>query len=170
MKPADFLGTSPCRRTAGISWSAGEIAIDDVPVADWSPQGVVHFINSLDPDLAPGRLMELDAALGLSGTRNAEIGRTWFIQVARRQLYPAYGQLEQHLQRYGRTRLVRPVYKAMADNGDDLQLAQQIFAKARYAYHPLTVASIEAVLVPSAEFTGDKGFDGTGCKPDLAIT
>ncbi len=133
------------------AWSAGEIAIDDVPVADWSPQGVVHFINSLDPDLAPGRLMELDAALGLSGTRNAEIGRTWFIQVARRQLYPAYGQLEQHLQRYGRTRLVRPVYKAMADNGDDLQLAQQFFAKARYAYHPLTVASIEAVFRRAAE-------------------
>lgn len=124
-------------------WSKGEIDIADVPTLDWSPQGMVHFINSLDSDLAAEKLAELDAVLGLSDTRNAEIGRTWFIQVARRQYRPAYGKLEQHLQRFGRTRLVRPVYIALAQNGSDLELAKEMFSRARGLYHPLTNASID---------------------------
>ena len=133
------------------AWSSGEIAIAAVPAADWSPQAVVHFINSLDPELALGKLVELDAALGLSDTRNAEIGRTWFIQVAKRRLYPAYAPMEHYLYRYGRTRLVRPVYKALAENGDDLHLARRIFAEARSRYHPLTVSSIESAFRQAAE-------------------
>ncbi len=105
-----------------------------------------HFINSLDSDLSTERLNELDAALGLSDTSNAEIGRTWFIQVAQRQHRPAYEKLEQHLQRYGRTRLIAPVYVALARNGSDLELAKNLFAEARWAYHPLTNMSIEAAL------------------------
>ena len=107
--------------------------------------------NSLDADLTPGKLNELDTALGLSDTSNAEIGRTWFIQVAERRYRPAYEQLAQHLRRYGRTRLVKPVYKALAENGSDLRAAQQMFADARDIYHPLTVASIESVFRRAAE-------------------
>ena len=153
--PADALiptsGTLHNAAAMAHAWSAGEIAIEDVPVADWSPQAVVHFINSLDPELASGKLVELDAALGLSGTRNAEIGRTWFIQVAKRRLYSAYAQMEEYLYRYGRTRLVEPVYKALAENGADMQLAQRIFAEARSDYHPLTVSRIESAFRQAAK-------------------
>lgn len=138
------------------AWSAGEVDLEDVPVADWSPQGIVHFINSLDADLTTERLGELDATLGLSTSRNAEISRTWFIQVAERQYRPAYEQLEQHLRRYGRTRLVRPIYKALAENGSDLELSQQMFARARGTYHPLTVASIEAVFERALETASEQ--------------
>ena len=124
-------------------WSQGEIDIADIPTADWSPQGMVHFINSLDTDLSAEKLGKLDAALGLSDTHNAEIGRTWFIQVAKRQYRPAYEKLEQHVQRFGRTRLVRPVYIALAKNGSDLEFAKELFSRAREIYHPLTNASIE---------------------------
>ena len=133
------------------SWSKGEIDISAVPTADWSPQAMVHFINSLDRDLATEKLAQLDAALGLSDTRNAEIGRTWFIQVAQRQHRPAYGKLEEHLNRFGRTRLVKPVYAALAGNGADLELAQELFDGARRIYHPITIASIELVLQRAAE-------------------
>ena len=145
---SDSLDEAAAMATA---WSSGEVDIEGIPFADWSPQATVHFINSLDGDLAHNKLSELDATLGLSGTRNAEIGRTWFIQVAERRYRPAYEQLEQHLRRYGRTRLVKPVYKALAENGSDLQLAQQMFAGARDTYHPLTVASIESVFRRAAE-------------------
>jgi len=127
-------------------WSKGEIDITDIPAADWSPQAIVHFINSLDADLSTEKLSELDAAFGLSDTSNAEIGRTWFIQVARRQHRPAYKELAQHLQRFGRTRLVRPVYVALAQNGSDLELAKELFDQARGNYHPLTNASIETAF------------------------
>jgi len=137
-----------------VTWSSGEIDITDIPVSDWSPQAMMHFINSLDADLSTEKLGELDVALGFSDTRNAEIGRTWFIQVAQRQYRPAYEKLEQHLRRYGRTRLVRPVYKALAENGSDLELAREMFARARSMYHPLTIASIELVFKRAEENDG----------------
>jgi aminopeptidase N len=127
-------------------WSSGEIDIVDVLSPDWSPQAVRHFINSLDSDLSTERLIELDTALGLSATSNAEIGRTWFIQVAQRRHRPAYEKLEQYLRRYGRTRLVKPVYVALAQNGSDLELAKEIFAEVRGIYHPITNISIDTAF------------------------
>jgi len=134
-----------------IAWAQGEIRLDEIPLSDWSPQAVVHFINNLPASLSDERLGALDGAYGFSDTRNAEIGRTWFIQVAQRQYRPAYEKLQQHLNRYGRTRLVAPVYRALAENGADLTLARELFADARASYHPITIAKIETILVPAAE-------------------
>ena len=84
--------------------------------------------------------------MGLSATKNAEIARTWFIQVAQRRYEPAYAALEVHLNRFGRTRLVKPIYAALADNGEDRDLAKEMFERARGLYHPITIASIESFL------------------------
>lgn len=129
-----------------MSWAKREIDLTEVPIDEWSPQATVHFINSLPADLSNDRLQELDKGLGLSETRNAEIGRTWFIQVAKRRHSAAYGALEQYLNRYGRGRLVRPIYQALAENGSDLTRAREMFARARASYHPLVDASVARVL------------------------
>ncbi len=129
-----------------VLWSGGEIDIADIPADDWSPQAMRHFINSLDNDLSTEKLNELDATLGLSDTSNAEIGRTWFIQVAQRQHSPAYARLGQFLRRYGRTRLIAPIYTALAQNGSDLELAKELFAGARGIYHPITNIAIETAF------------------------
>ncbi len=134
-----------------VAWVQGEIKLEDIPLAGWIPQGAVHFINSLPASLSDAQLAELDNAFGFSNTRNAEIGRTWFIQVAQRQYRNAYDKLEQHLNRYGRTRLVAPVYRALAENGADLGIAEEMFARARDKYHPITIARIESVLSPDDE-------------------
>lgn len=128
------------------AWTIGEAELEDVPVDEWSPQAMIHFINSLPADLEHERLKALDDELGLSDTRNAEIARSWFIQVAKRRYEPAYGELEAHLNRYGRARLITPIYGALAANGHDAELAKVMFAKARHAYHPLTVGYIERTL------------------------
>ncbi len=119
------------------AWSASRIELAEIPVDQWSPQAKIHFINSLPEDLSHDKLAELDAGWKLSETRNGEIGRTWFIQVATRRYTGAYEQLEAHLKRYGRGRLIAPVYGALATNGEDLELAQAMFERARDAYHPL---------------------------------
>jgi len=134
-----------------IAWVQGEIQLEDIPLAEWTPQGAVHFINNLPASLTHEQLSELDNAFGFSDTRNAEIGRTWFIQVAQRQHREAYDKLEQHLNRYGRTRLVAPVYRALAENGADLEIAREMFANARGSYHPITIARITSVLSPEDE-------------------
>ncbi len=129
-----------------VAWSQGELGLNELSVDNWSPQAMVHFINSLPADLPDDKLSHLDDALGLSDARNAEIGRAWFIQAAERQHRAAYDKLEQHLNRYGRTRLVAPVYRALADNGSDIELAREMFARARGRYHPLTIVSISSAL------------------------
>jgi leukotriene-A4 hydrolase len=96
-------------------------------------------------------LMSLDTGLGLSDTQNAEIARTWFIQVATRRFEPAYGQMEAHLNRHGRARLITPIYGALASNGHDVELANSLFEQARSAYHPLTSTYIERTLKTAAE-------------------
>ena len=136
---------------AAVEWSQGDVNIEDIPTSEWSPQAMIHFINGLDANLGTERLIELDNALGLSETRNAEIGRTWFIQVAQRQHRPAYDELTSYLHRFGRTRLVRPIYFALATNGVDLELAKSLFADARANYHPITNTSIEARFKLAAE-------------------
>jgi aminopeptidase N len=132
------------------SWAEGETELDSIPVGDWSPHARIHFINSLPMDLATSKLAELDAAWGLSETSNAEIGRTWFIQVAARRYVDAYPPLEAHLNRYGRGRLIAPVYAALASNGEDLELAREMFERARDAYHPITQGWIAGGLERAA--------------------
>jgi len=128
------------------SWSDGETALVEISVADWSPQATIHFINSLSAELSHEKLAELDAGWNLSDTQNAEIGRAWFIQVATRRHLGAYEPLEAHLNRYGRGRLIAPVYRALAENGEDLELAREMFERARDAYHPITVGWIASGL------------------------
>jgi aminopeptidase N len=129
-----------------IAWSEGQIDLADIPVDQWSPQATIHFINSLPADLENARLAELDTAWTLSATKNAEIGRTWFIQVAKRRYTDAYQQLEAHLQRHGRGRLITPVYYALAQNGVDRDLALEIFERTRDKYHPIAAAWIASGL------------------------
>jgi hypothetical protein len=128
------------------SWSHGELVVEDLPRWNWSPQATVYFINALAPDLSEAQLSELDSGLGLSESTNAEIARTWFIQVAAQQHRPAYPQMEAYLSRYGRTRLVEPVYKGLVSNGTDGDLARALFDRARQGYHPLTRAAIEPLF------------------------
>ena len=92
------------------------------------------------------RGLEIDAALGLSSTSNAEIGRTWFIQVAKRRHEPAYEGMAEHLRKFGRVRLIRPIYVALAENGSDRELAKELFDAARGAYHPIANAYIGPVF------------------------
>ncbi len=133
------------------AWAAGDVALDEIQTGSWSPQATIHFINSLPGDLPLAKLGELDASWQLSETRNAEIGRTWFIQVASRRYTDAYDELEAHVNRYGRGRLIAPVYHALANNGEDRDLALRMFARARDAYHPIAVAWIESTLELDAE-------------------
>jgi hypothetical protein len=54
--------------------------------------------------------------------------------------------MEAHLNRYGRGRLITPVYAALANNGSDRQLAEDIFARAKANYHPLAIVWITGLM------------------------
>ncbi len=129
-----------------IAWSAGEQTVNEIPVEDWSPHAMVAFIKALPAGLSEEQLGALDQELGLSTARNSEIARIWFIQAATWQYRPAYDEMQSYLNRYGRTRLIKPVYKALFENGDDSALAHKLFEGARAGYHPMTIAAISRIL------------------------
>ena len=145
---AAIPGSSSLEEAAAMAaaWSQGERAVNDLPEDEWSPQAMVAFINALPAELQEVQLRELDESLGLSTSGNAEIARVWFIQAATRKYEPAYEEMHSYLNRYGRTRLVKPVYQALVDNGKDGALARELFEEARVNYHPLTVAAIMPLL------------------------
>ena len=149
--PIPYSGTLEQAAHLAITWAAGEVPVSNIPFVNWSPQATVHFINSMPIDLTESQLRELDDSFGLSQTRNAEIGRAWFIQVAARGHAPAYMAMEAHLKRHGRTRLIKPVYEALVENGKDAELASTVFEQARVHYHPLTVAAIEVLFTPGTD-------------------
>lgn len=148
---APTSGNLEAAAAAARAWAGGEFPVDKLSTEDWSPQATVYFIRALPDPLASDRLAELDRALGLSTSRNAEIARAWFIEVAERRHRPAYAALPDYLARYGRTRLVEPVYAALMANGEDAALAVELFERARGAYHPLTVAAVQKHFVGRAD-------------------
>ncbi len=145
---ADIPESQSLRRAAAAAkqWADGEISLQSIPQAQWSPHATVNFINSLPDNLGKEQLQALDEYFGFSDTGNAEIGRTWYIQVAQRQYRDAYGTMQGFLKRHGRMRLIVPVYRALSENGNDAGLAESIFAEAKTTYHPITVLAVEAVL------------------------
>jgi aminopeptidase N len=133
---------------AARAFAAGEIRATEIRFNAWSPHAVVNLINQLPVDISSEKLNELDTTFGLSETRNAEIGRAWFTRVARMRHTDAYGPMEQHVNRYGRTWIISGVYRSLVENGVDGDLARKIFEKARSKYHPLTILAIERLLPP----------------------
>lgn len=126
------------------SWALGELAVESIPLQDFSPQATVYFINSLPTALSDQQLNELDSNFALSQSLNAEIARAWFIQVATRRYQAAYPDMQAYLNRYGRTRLVLPVYLALAENGQDGSFSREVFESASAKYHPLTRRAIKS--------------------------
>jgi hypothetical protein len=137
--------------TQAAAWARGELAVDKLSVSGSSPQWLVYFIRTLPPGLGAEQLAELDLALGLSQSDNAEVARAWFIEVARRRFEPAYPATVRYLQRTGRTYLVQPVYEALVANGVDHSLAREWFERARSQYHPLTRRAIENTFTETNE-------------------
>jgi aminopeptidase N len=128
------------------AWSIGELGAGDLPSESWSPQAVVWFLGALPPGLEEEQLRELDETLELSNSPNAEIARAWFTQVATRGYRSAYPELRAYLQRNGRTHMIRPVYAALAENGQDLSMAKEIFKHSKSGYHPITRTAIAPLL------------------------
>lgn len=153
--PSDFQppvsATLAAAEQAAQAFAAGEVAAFSIDYAEWSPHSVVHFINSLPEGLDDEQLAAVDTAFGFSQSRNAEVTRAWFIQVAKRRYQPAYDAMEEHLARYGRMKLIVPVYAALVANGVDADLAQEWFDANRANYHPIAVQATEGAMQRAAD-------------------
>ena len=131
---------------ARIAWQ-GSAQLPSKGITDaWSTQEWVHFIEGMPETLKPEQLAQLDAAYHFTGTPNGEIAMRWYPLAERSGYAAAREEMGKFLERVGRRKLILPIYKALVATPDGLAFAEQVFAKAKPATHPITAGSVEAIL------------------------
>ena len=125
---------------------AGTLDADKLDAKDWNTQEWMYFLDGL-PDAPPlARMQQLDAAWHLTGTPNAEIGMRWYVHAIAAGDKAAWPAAAEHMTRIGRLYLTLPVYRALTKTPDGLAFAEQVYAKAKSGYHPLTQQAVEALF------------------------
>jgi leukotriene-A4 hydrolase len=131
---------------ARARWLGKGLGLPRLGAARWSTQERVHFLDGLPRTLPRPQLAALDAALALTRTQNGELAQRWYpltIRSGHTEVRPA---IAAYVERIGRRRHVMPIYRALAETPDGLAFARRTFARAKPSYHPITAASIEALL------------------------
>lgn len=127
-------------------WRSGKVAASELDTSAWVTQEWVRFLESMPAKLSNEKLVELDAAFGFTQSQNGEILMRWFPLTVRSDYFEARPAMAEFLQRVGRRKLILPIYEALVASREGREFAQQVFDKARPGYHPITTASVEAIL------------------------
>lgn len=127
-------------------WLSGRMVASDMDTKGWVTQEWVYFLEGLPDKLSNEKLVELDEAFRFTSSHNGEILMRWFPLTVRSQYFEARAAISEFLQHVGRRKLIMPIYEALVASKEGREFATQVFEKARPGYHPITTASVEAVL------------------------
>ena len=131
---------------ARIAWQGSGNLPNQVITSEWTTQEWVHFLDGMPEALKPAQLAQLDAAYGFTGTPNGEIAMRWYPLAERSNYAAARPEMGKFLERVGRRKLIMPTYQALVSSTDGLAFANEVFARAKPAYHPITTGSVEAMI------------------------
>ncbi|WP_193165637.1 M1 family metallopeptidase [Microbulbifer hainanensis] len=129
-----FTKIDPIRQ----QWLDGKIAAKDIDTSKWTFHEWKYFLDGMPEKLSEKQLKELDDTFGLTKSKNNEIAFSWLMIAVRNDYQPAFPRLEEFMVSIGRNKFVRPLYRALVENGKR-DMAVRIFEKAKPGYHPLTV-------------------------------
>ncbi|KZC20503.1 MULTISPECIES: M1 family metallopeptidase [Rhodanobacter] len=130
---------------------AGSLAADKLDAKGWNTQEWMYFLDRL-PDAPPlPKMQELDAAWHLTGTPNAEIGMRWYSHAIAAGDKAVWNAAAEHMTRIGRIYLTTPLYKALVKTPEGLAFAEQVYARAKAGYHPLTQQVVEGILAKAKQ-------------------
>jgi aminopeptidase N len=136
--------------TARIAWlGSGQLPNPQV-TSEWVTQQWVHFLEGMGDTLTVEQLAQLDKAYQFTGTANGEIAMRWYPLTVRSGYVEARPAIAAFIERVGRRKLIMPIYEELVKTPEGLAFAQESFARARPGYHPITTASVEALLAKSA--------------------
>jgi leukotriene-A4 hydrolase len=122
-------------------------AASDLPYAGWNTAERLRFLDALPRSVPQPRLAELDRALGLSSSGNAEILFAWLHLALANRYDPAVPAAERFLLGQGRAKFVAPLFTTLVEQGDwGRPIAQRIYARARPGYHSVTSARVDRIL------------------------
>ena len=134
---------------AGVDQAVRAFAAGGTPpgaYAGWTTAERIRFLDALPRQLDASRLTALDSALRLSSSGNAEVLFSWLKLALANRFDPAVPAAERFLTTMGRRKFVTPLFQALVAQGEwGRPIARRIYARARPSYHPITVASVDAL-------------------------
>ena len=132
--------------TQANNFANGKTRANATQTNAWTTQEWLHFLKSLPQNLSANQMAELDKAFNLTNRGNSEIAFQWLMMAIRNNYAAAYPRLEEFLTTIGRRKFVRPLFDELAKTPEGTRRANEIYAKARPGYHPITAASVDTVL------------------------
>lgn len=127
------------------AWMNGTDA-QELDVEDWTTHHWLHFFMNLPGELSREQMVELDTAFDLTQSENSEILHAWLLHAIGNQYEKAYPALESFLLEQGRRKFLMPLYTKLAETAEGLEMALEIYEKARPTYHPISYNSVDEVL------------------------
>lgn len=114
--------------------------------AVWTTQEWLHFLKSMPENLGADKMSQLDKMFAFTKSGNSEVSFQWLMMSIKNNYTAADARLVEFLTTIGRRKFVRPLFGELAKTPEGTKRAKQIYDKARSGYHPITQASIDAIL------------------------
>ena len=121
------------------AWLAGELAAEKIKTNDWTVHQWLYFLNNLPEQLSATQMAALDTAFSLTASKNNEIAHSWLLICVKQWYQPALPRVYEYLTTIGRNKLVKPLYRELANTEAGKALGKKAFDQAKAGYHPLTV-------------------------------
>jgi len=119
---------------------------EDLMAKKWSSHEWLHFLRSLPENLDLGQMKKLDKMFQFTYSGNSEILAAWMVHVIKHQYEPGYQNLKNFLINTGRRKFLSPLYAEMAKTETGLEMAKEIYTKARPNYHFVSSSTIDKIL------------------------
>lgn len=124
----------------------GNVDFADIDTTGWTPQEFLYFAANVPKDIDASMANRIDAHFRFTTSTNSEILGQWFKVVARLQYEPAMEAMESFLVRVGRRKFLEPIYKALVAQPSGIEIAEDIYSKAKVNYHAVARETIEEII------------------------
>ncbi len=122
-------------------WMDKQSIGQDSKFASWPSNQKCFFLDHLYNNytkLSIETLQQMDSQYKLSETKNSEIRYRWQLLCIKLQYKQIYPQVVEFITSQGRMKFVRPLYRALYQNGGEAAaLARETFTKNKHVYHML---------------------------------
>ncbi|GAB4395295.1 MAG: M1 family metallopeptidase [Microscillaceae bacterium] len=126
------------------AWLNAEIDLKELQVKHWTSHEWLYWIRGLPATLPTTQIELLDQVFGFTHSGNAEILCAWLTWALPQHYAPALEAASQFLQKVGRRKFLRPLYRALLTHYPEQ--AKTIYQKARPGYHFVSVHTLDKML------------------------
>lgn len=120
------------------------------PWEHWNTMQRQRYLQTMPRQLPAERLRELERAFALDTIGNMEVRFDWLMIAVRNGYQPSGPAVERFLSEQGRGKFVRPIYRALMDEGAWGQnLARTLYRNVRGRYHPIVQGGVDRIVTPA---------------------